>query len=102
MSVHQILLVAGLAVLLSGQAESQEVNIVVPNDLATVEGNSSSGGFVNPYRSQTLFPASEFEDLPAGKYLITQIFWRPDEAVSFPIIDTSEYELRLSTSTVPL
>ena len=96
-----MLLAAGLAFLLSGQAVSQEVKIVVPNGWENIPGDSNSGSsWMGTYRVQYLIPASQFNALPAGMNLITQIATRPDESVVSPITwTTSGFQFRLSTTT---
>ena len=76
--------------------------IVVPNTLATVEGNDNNFGpfFNNSVRYQQVFSASQFPS-STGPLMITQIAFRPDGSVTDPslIIRFDSVQIDLSTTS---
>jgi hypothetical protein len=76
--------------------------IVVPNTLATVEGNDNNFGpfFNNSVRYQQVFSASQFPS-STGPLMITQIAFRPDGSVADPslIIRFDSVQIDLSTTS---
>jgi hypothetical protein len=76
--------------------------IVVPNTLATVEGNDNNFGpfFNNSVRYQQVFSASQFPS-STGPLMITQIAVRPDGSVTDPslIIRFDSVQIDLSTTS---
>jgi hypothetical protein len=76
--------------------------IVIPNTLATVEGNDNNFGpfFNNSVRYQQVFSASQFPS-STGPLMITQIAFRPDGSVTDPslIIRFDSVQIDLSTTS---
>jgi hypothetical protein len=78
--------------------------IVVPNTLATVEGNDSNFGpfFNNSVRYQQVYSASQFSS-SAGPLQITEIAFRPDGSVTDPTLflrfDSVEIDLSTTSRT---
>ena len=76
--------------------------IVVPNTLATVEGNDNNFGpfFNNSVRYQQVFSASQFPSF-TGPLMITEIAFRPDGSVTDPslIIRFDSVQIDLSTTS---
>ncbi len=88
--------------LLSGVAQAEP--IVVPNSLATVEGNSNNAIpfslFWISMRYQQVYSSSEF---PAGPILITQLGFRPDATFGIAFSSTiPNIQIDLSTTTLPV
>jgi PEP-CTERM motif len=77
--------------------------LVVPNSLATVEGNSSSPipfsntGFT--YRFQEVYAASQFGSPPPPAWLIDQIAFRVDQTRVSPYVATLKVRIDLSTTS---
>ncbi len=82
-------------------ALAQEINIVVPNDLENIEGDSSVDfGFSGSFRVQVAYSAEEFNELPDTHRSITAISFRPDAAITEPrTVDWGDTQLFLSTTT---
>jgi hypothetical protein len=103
-SITVRLVALGLVAWLSLAAGSASADqIVVPNSLASVEGNSSSPipfsntGFT--YRYQEVYAASQFDSpLPPG-WLISQIAFRTDESRRSAYSSTINVEIHLSTTS---
>lgn len=95
-----VAILAFWAALMGGEAAAAPV--VVPNTLATVEGNDSNFGpfFSNSVRYQQVYSASQF---PTGPLTITQIAFRPDGSVADPSLfirfDAVRIDLSTTTST---
>jgi hypothetical protein len=81
----------------------QEVNIIVPMELADVEGKTGVGlGSViaeSGTRFQIVFDASQFESIPYSQLFITSMLYRPDRDIPFPFSFTQpDSTIRLSTT----
>src|SRR5215813_9838898 len=74
--------------------------IVVPNTLATVEGNDNNFGpfFNNSVRYQQVYSASQFPS-STGPLKITQIAFRPDGSVTDPSLIIRFDSVRIDLST---
>src|SRR5215813_10539498 len=74
--------------------------IVVPNTLATVEGNDNNFGpfFNNSVRYQQVYSASQFPS-SIGPLMITQIAFRPDGSVTDPSLTILFNSVRIDLST---
>jgi hypothetical protein len=74
--------------------------VVVPNSLATVEGNDSNFGpfFNNSVRYQQVYSASQFPS-SEGPLMITQIAFRPDGSVTDPSLIIRFDSVRIDLST---
>jgi hypothetical protein len=74
--------------------------IVVPNTLATVEGNDNNFGpfFNNSVRYQQVYSASQFPS-SSGPLKITQIAFRPDGSVTDPTLIIRFDSVRIDLST---
>ena len=96
-------LMASLFLLLYAPLARADV-IVVPNTLATVEGNANNFGpfFNNSVRYQQVYSASQFPS-STGPLMITQIAFRPDGSVANPsltlIFNSVQIDLSTTSST---
>jgi len=90
-----ILFAVGLSLFVGGVATAD--TIVVPNSLASVEGNSNNDiPFYLSMRYQEVFGASQFP----GPGLITQIAFRPDGTYGLPFTRTlANVQIDLSTTS---
>ena len=88
--------------LIGGKATA--ASVVVPNSVATVEGNDSNFGpfFNNSVRYQQVYSASQFPSA-TGPLEITQIAFRPDGSVTDPsltiIFNSVSIDLSTTSST---
>jgi hypothetical protein len=80
----------------TGQARADV--IVVPNALATTEGNSSAGVPTNPFRFMQIMDATQFAAF-SQPILITQIAFRPDVSQASPASQSFNVQLFLSTTS---
>ena len=96
-----LLVVASFAVAFA-PAMAQEIKIVSPNDLETVEGDGvMDSACCPPMRFQQVYPAEDFLSLPQGRGWVVQMAFRPDESVTDPITSTVPNSI-LGLSTVPI
>jgi hypothetical protein len=84
---------------------AQTAQVVVPSDLATVEGNIDNAFPFNvpdaSFRYQQVYAASDFASLSAPQ-LITEIAFRPDGVFGEPFTTTiPSVQIRLATTTTP-
>lgn len=108
--VHYLTTMKKLSMITTGAAlialgtfgTAQAATVVVPNGLASIEGNSNNGFPFNlgAQRYQQVFAASDFASLSEPQ-LITQIAFRPDGSVGNPFSSTiSNVLINLSTTSV--
>jgi hypothetical protein len=86
-------------------ARAEPVTVVVPNVLASVEGNTNWSGsdlnfvFPNGFRYQAIYPASEFASVPDSHRWIVGIRFRPDVNVTAPRTHSSDMSTRSLSTT---
>lgn len=86
-----------------GQSAVAEFVSVVPPGVESVEGNGKALDTDPPpngARTQQVYPASFFSDVPVGQHTITAMAWRPDQAVASPQSSGIDLEIWLSTTEV--
>jgi hypothetical protein len=102
MKIKGFFAASSLLLLLCCDPLARADGIVVPNTLATVEGNDNNFGpfFNNSVRYQQVFSASQFPS-STGPLMITQIAFRPDGSVTDPslIIRFDSVQIDLSTTS---
>jgi hypothetical protein len=90
------LLAAAVACTFAGIARA--ALIVVPNSLASVEGNVSMT--LGPgIHYQQVFGASQFSAIPAGGAFVTHIAFRPDQSIDTPMVVLSSTNTNITLST---
>jgi hypothetical protein len=103
MKIQGLFTTTGLLLLLCGPLARADA-IVVPNTVATAEGNDSNFGpfFDNSVRYQQVYSASQFPS-STGPLRITQIAFRPDGSVTDPtliiLFDSVQIDLSTTSST---
>jgi len=98
MKIHGLFAVPSLLVVLCGPVALADI-VVVPNTLATTEGNDSNFGpfFDTSVRYQQVYSASQFPS--TGPVSITQIAFRPDASVTDPSLFIRFDSVRIDLST---
>lgn len=89
MRIYVLLLaVVSLAVAFA-PAVAQEIKIVSPNDLESMEGDDVMADDCCPaFRYQQVYPAEDFLSLPQERGWVVQMAFRPDASVTEPITST--------------
>ena len=102
MKIQSLFPVSGLLLLLCAPLARAD-GIVVPNTLATVEGNDNNLGpfFNNSVRYQQVYSASQFPS-SEGPLRITQITFRPDGSVTDPSLIIRFDSVRIDLSTTSM
>ena len=83
---------------------AEDILIVVPNELANVEGTlaTSGGPWPDGFRVQEWYPAEQFDSLPEPHRLITGYRLRPDASVTEPGTFTVGWTIKVSTVSLDL
>ena len=98
--IIQMRLALFVVVAASSPSMGQEVKIVVPNSLESVEGDVDGTTESTPFRIQILAPSSEFIALPETHRTIIGVSFRPDQTITGPRTSTMDDSLwRLSTTS---
>ncbi len=90
-----LVIVCGMPVVVFAQ-----VNMVSPADLTDAEGSFAFETRTGPYRTQWLYPAEDFADIPAGGAYIVATAVRADGGQSTEV-STSFGDIRVVLSTFP-
>lgn len=83
----------------ASQVLGQSIQVVSPSAYADVEADSHLGDLTGGARGQQVFPASDFESLPAGYQTITRLAFRPSVELKEPLqITFHDLQLHFSTT----